>query len=387
MLWSRTAERTLSYIDSTVLIPLDRIADKLDDKFFLAASIASEVYDDKIQGALDRAYVQTIWPLFPSLTARVAFANAACQYLETPSTNQARSSLLRPFVFSMLTNVHLEVDKDMRRLPVDNTSTGDEAWPADFQSFLSTKVEANQVPTAVEISALCAKTEVVLRAAGLQSAHAAALADCGQTSYMVSTNDDVAAHTTEAFRASERAPQRLAELTSISSAPGAATSPPAKQFDRLCEQLMAKEKGISCTPSASTAVIEIRTYFAPGATRDSRIDAILVVVAEELATAGPDLEILVEGFASRSLKACRRGAQSKQDCGSGWNQHLANERAKWAAEILSKREASLPGSIRSEGSGDVSALSADSDLDRRIRVVLSGRAATGREVATAARAR
>lgn len=380
-LWPRVAERTLAFIDSSVLQPVERAAEKLDEQLFLAATVATTIYSAEIQKSFDAVYVQTVVPRFTSRAGRLAFANAACQHLQAPPPpGQHRPPLLRPFVLAMLTNVETEIKNEGVRVEASpayeaavaatrERPVNDHEFAAKLQAALSSEVEKGATLSLTQQVALCANTEVALRAAQPGAQRTAALDDCGRVTFAVNASAQPISPGVVMTAAAE-APTRTEEAKPLQEHKW--PRPPAipSRMEALCGTIGAHVAQVQCFASRDKAVIVPQAYFAPNAASDTKVDTAVAALAEQLALLSPPMRVRVEGFSSSGTRLCRTNVKELK-CGRAWNAELALARANRAQAIFTKRSAAPAAFISSFGHGDRAALEADSALDRRLRIILT----------------
>src|SRR5258708_31159075 len=108
------AKESLDVIENS-LRPLDRLVERVDDRFFFAASASLYVFQGSIQDTIDRFYQEQVVRHYPDASMQLAFASAACQRLHDPQiANGAHPSMFAPFVERMFADVDASMIKESK---------------------------------------------------------------------------------------------------------------------------------------------------------------------------------------------------------------------------------------------------------------------------------
>jgi len=109
--YGKAAEKVLTLIES-MLVPIDKLVDKLDDKFYVLASATTTLFSADIQRELDRVYLELVVKRFPSVNSQMALAGAACQRLYGDQVQSAQNpSMFKPFLLAMFTNIQVDAER------------------------------------------------------------------------------------------------------------------------------------------------------------------------------------------------------------------------------------------------------------------------------------
>jgi hypothetical protein len=401
-LYGKVAGRILASIDN-MLAQLDQAMAKIDGRVYGGTVLLAQLYSGDMQERFDDIFTQVVAKRFTSQSARLAFADAACQRLGFGAEGvppPLNNSMFSPFIYAALVNIQAQVQPSGKaeKLTVaairqlDNTATAtsiatnQKEMRGNVSAVQEREAEDDQVaPTMLQQIAMCAsveqrlRTNTTLRGAELDAqsktacANAALNSALGQTPILDAVSDASAKNTIEANKLEN--PPLVSNDVTAAAAWGAALEKIVAALPKtpvsqalLCTKFGPHISGVRCDERSGGAILSFSASFATGKDYDRTLELALATVADLLNSQPSHYQIDVEGYASQARFPCTTSAVDKR-CGDTKNLELASRRARWAANVLQRRLTRV-GALPIKDSGIVNPLSFDSAADRKIRLLV-----------------
>ncbi|PRC94338.1 hypothetical protein [Solimicrobium silvestre] len=391
--YNKVAARMLTVIDG-MLSQADHAIDKVDERFFGAINLAVYLEQDKLQKQFDHIFNDVINKGFPTNTAKLAFASAACEKMGLGTADAAQNrSMFTPFLYETLINVQIDLAKDgpltgdARESALKEAKEKDKSGDTYVNTILSEASDAyvsdiknNKAPAMVDQVALCSAIEEALTLSNGKDVNTLSVVRqaCGQAivSAIVNKTSNLADSQQAIKAAAAQAASQLdadsAIFKSTLDKVLAAIPKPDVKPDPVCDRIVASVNGTHCTNLNGQLIIEFDASFALGATYDNAIEMNLFKLANVLNLWRYNYSsVHVEGYASHAPPVCSKNLpdqKTRLKCENEKNEAIAKNRAIWAQLILGRRLISKPANISAHGTVD--SLSFDAAIDRHIRITL-----------------
>lgn len=134
-----------------------------------------------------------------------------------------------------------------------------------------------------------------------------------------------------------------------------------------CASFTAGLPGVRCAEVGDGVVLDFNASFAIGQQADKALELELAKVADLLNAQPHAYQLMVEGYVSRARYAC--AAAPRAACTDTRNQQLAQDRARWAEGVLTRRLVRA-GAVTLRSAGVDNPLSYDTAADRKIRLLV-----------------